>query len=138
MYVALLWTINDFPAYANLSGWSTKGKLACLICMDDTHYLCLPESNKLCYLGHRRFLPIEHRWQQSKFKDKFDGKPCHYSSKNPKNFRRTDTIRLSGYKIMEKLQQIGNIRLGHLFQKDLKDLPNSRFKKSIFFMELPY
>ena len=21
---ALLWTINDFPAYANLSGWSTK------------------------------------------------------------------------------------------------------------------
>ncbi|XP_042983138.1 uncharacterized protein LOC122312562 [Carya illinoinensis] len=23
---ALLWTINDFPAYANLSGWSTKGK----------------------------------------------------------------------------------------------------------------
>ncbi|KAH9680378.1 hypothetical protein KPL71_026529 [Citrus sinensis] len=25
----LMWTINDFPAYANLSGWSTKGKLAC-------------------------------------------------------------------------------------------------------------
>ncbi|XP_040960172.1 uncharacterized protein [Gossypium hirsutum] len=25
----LLWTINDFPAYANLSGWSTKGRVAC-------------------------------------------------------------------------------------------------------------
>ncbi|WMV49176.1 hypothetical protein MTR67_042561 [Solanum verrucosum] len=29
MRSALLWTINDFPAYAMLSGWSTKGKLAC-------------------------------------------------------------------------------------------------------------
>ncbi|GJY17177.1 hypothetical protein Tco_0388668, partial [Tanacetum coccineum] len=26
---SLLWTINDFPAYANLSGWSTKGRVAC-------------------------------------------------------------------------------------------------------------
>ena len=32
MRAAILWTINDFPAYANLSGWSTKGKFACLIC----------------------------------------------------------------------------------------------------------
>ncbi|XP_042958210.1 uncharacterized protein LOC122293820 [Carya illinoinensis] len=29
LHAALLWTINDFPAYGNLSGWSTKGKLAC-------------------------------------------------------------------------------------------------------------
>lgn len=26
MRACLLWTISDFPAYANLSGWSTKGK----------------------------------------------------------------------------------------------------------------
>jgi len=30
LHAALLWTINDFPAYRILSGWSTKGKLACL------------------------------------------------------------------------------------------------------------
>ncbi|XP_042960740.1 uncharacterized protein LOC122295688 [Carya illinoinensis] len=29
LHAALLWTINDSPAYGNLSGWSTKGKLAC-------------------------------------------------------------------------------------------------------------
>ncbi|XP_026384960.1 uncharacterized protein LOC113280563 [Papaver somniferum] len=29
MHAAVLWTINDFPAYGNLSGWSTKGYLAC-------------------------------------------------------------------------------------------------------------
>ncbi|CAL1355052.1 unnamed protein product [Linum trigynum] len=28
MKAAVLWTINDFPAYGLLSGWSTKGKLA--------------------------------------------------------------------------------------------------------------
>ena len=28
MHAALLWTISDFPAYGDLSGWVTKGKLA--------------------------------------------------------------------------------------------------------------
>jgi hypothetical protein len=36
LHASLLWTINDFPAYANLSGWSTKGKLACSVCNKDT------------------------------------------------------------------------------------------------------
>jgi hypothetical protein len=35
----LLWTINDFPAYAMLSGWSTKGKFACPYCHKDIEYL---------------------------------------------------------------------------------------------------
>ena len=29
MRAALMWTINDFPAYGMLSGWSTHGLLAC-------------------------------------------------------------------------------------------------------------
>ena len=32
MRAVVLWTINDFPAYAYMSGWSTKGKLACPCC----------------------------------------------------------------------------------------------------------
>ena len=32
MCATILWTINDFPAYANLSGWSTKGKFSYPIC----------------------------------------------------------------------------------------------------------
>lgn len=41
MHATLLWTINDFPAYANLSGWSTKGEMACPSCNKDTcsHWL---------------------------------------------------------------------------------------------------
>ena len=29
---SVLWTISDFPGYAMLSGWSTKGKQACPVC----------------------------------------------------------------------------------------------------------
>ncbi|XP_028104426.1 uncharacterized protein LOC114303503 [Camellia sinensis] len=29
LHAALLWTISDFPTYANLSGWSMKGEYAC-------------------------------------------------------------------------------------------------------------
>ena len=36
LHASLLWTINDVPAYENLSGWSTKGKLACPCCNKDT------------------------------------------------------------------------------------------------------
>ena len=31
MRAAIIWTINDFPAYANLSDWSTKGQFSCPI-----------------------------------------------------------------------------------------------------------
>lgn len=62
MKAALLWTINDFPAYGNLSGWSTKGFKACPHCMNKTDSQHLKMSRKICYLGHRRFLPIEHRF----------------------------------------------------------------------------
>ena len=29
LHAALMWTIHDFPTYANVLGWSTKGKFAC-------------------------------------------------------------------------------------------------------------
>ena len=34
-------TINDFPTYGNLSGYSVKGHHACPICEKDTSYLQL-------------------------------------------------------------------------------------------------
>jgi len=33
MRAQLMWTINDFPAYADLSGWPNRGEKACPICM---------------------------------------------------------------------------------------------------------
>ena len=45
---ALLWTIDDFPTYGNLSRWSVKGRLACPICNKDTWSRYLPHWNKQC------------------------------------------------------------------------------------------
>ncbi|XP_024009341.1 uncharacterized protein LOC112084441 [Eutrema salsugineum] len=57
----LMWTISDFPAYGMLSGWTTHGRLACPICMDDTKAFYLPNGRKTCWFDcHRRFLPHGH------------------------------------------------------------------------------
>jgi hypothetical protein len=60
----LLWTINDFPAYANLSSWSTKGAKACPCCNKNTKSSWLTYGRKYCYMYHRRFLPRNHRFRK--------------------------------------------------------------------------
>ncbi|KAL4296016.1 hypothetical protein GQ457_12G008530 [Hibiscus cannabinus] len=68
---ALLWTINDFPAYANLSGWSTKGRYTCPCCAAETCSMWLYNGKKFSYMGHRRWLDENHRFRYDK--DQFDG-----------------------------------------------------------------
>ncbi|BFG30193.1 hypothetical protein CerSpe_164670 [Prunus speciosa] len=63
---ALLWTINDFPAYGNLSGCVVKGYKACPICGDDTPSHRLKNGHKICYLGHRKWLPINHPYRRQR------------------------------------------------------------------------
>ncbi|XP_021814669.1 uncharacterized protein LOC110757382 [Prunus avium] len=57
LWAAVMWTVNDFPAYAMediTSGWHAR---------------------KVCYLGHRRWLSWNHEWRE---KDKeFDGNIEH-------------------------------------------------------------
>ena len=48
----LLWTINDFPAYGNLSGCTIKGYYACPICGEETYSHRLNHGNKNSYTGH--------------------------------------------------------------------------------------
>ncbi|GJY31198.1 uncharacterized protein Tco_0414693 [Tanacetum coccineum] len=68
---SLLWTVNDFPAYANLSGWSTKGRVACPVCTSSTHSTWLKHGRKFCYMGHRRWLEPNHNYRSQM--DRFDG-----------------------------------------------------------------
>lgn len=57
MRAALMWTINDFPAYGMLSGWGTHGKFACPVCMEDTKAFNLKYGGKPTWFdSHRRFL----------------------------------------------------------------------------------
>ncbi|KAL0293325.1 UNVERIFIED_CONTAM: hypothetical protein Sradi_6944600, partial [Sesamum radiatum] len=71
MRAALLWTISDFPGYAMLSGWGTKGAYACPNCGKDTRSKWLDNGHKYCYTCHRRFLPRGHKLRRDKVS--FDG-----------------------------------------------------------------
>ncbi|KAH0754685.1 hypothetical protein KY290_024955 [Solanum tuberosum] len=125
MHAAVLWTINDFPAYANLSGWSTKGYMACPTCNKDA--LSQKVRSKICYMGHRRYLKPSHAWRRSM---KFDGKV-------EKRLKPKD---LSGDDVLQQLDLLSTYRLGkHSNNKKKKCLPIELnwVRKSIFF-ELPY
>ena len=58
MRAALMWTINYFSAYGDLSGWSTKGRLACSYCMGNTGSRWLKHGKKNSYMG------IDHSCQE--------------------------------------------------------------------------
>ncbi|CAN1289729.1 hypothetical protein LINPERPRIM_LOCUS20410 [Linum perenne] len=126
LHAAIIWTINDFPAYGNLSSWSTKGYLACPICNKDSPAEKL--NSKIGYLGHRRFLPINHRWRRDK---KFNGKR---ETRGPPLF-------LLGDDLLEQLAQV-TVRLPgkHPNIQNKRKRPSKELnwvKQSIFFT-LPY
>ncbi|CAN6565937.1 unnamed protein product [Malus baccata var. baccata] len=45
---AVMWTVNDFPAYVIVSGWSTRGYMACPVCKEDVTSSW--HAGKVCYL----------------------------------------------------------------------------------------
>lgn len=53
MHALLLWTINDFPAYGDISSSSTKGALVCPPCNYDSQSCWLKYGRKFSYIGHR-------------------------------------------------------------------------------------
>jgi hypothetical protein len=71
MRAQLMWTINDLPVYADLSGWPNRGVKACLCCMQSTRSKYLKNGKKFCYMGHMRYLPTEYLWRLNK--RTFDG-----------------------------------------------------------------
>ncbi|KAJ0592692.1 hypothetical protein HanHA300_Chr03g0088101 [Helianthus annuus] len=114
---SIISTISDFPGYANLSGWSTKGELACPVCGFGTESKWLTHGRKFCYMCHRRWLPSDHSWRSD------------IRSFVGRHEFRVAPIPLSGEEV---LQQVGDIE----FLVD-NDVRSPWKKKSIFFM-LPY
>jgi hypothetical protein len=68
---SLFVTISDSLATRNLSGQSKKVGCGCPHCFReiDSHYL--RESQKIVYMGHRRYIPMKHSFRS--MKDKFNG-----------------------------------------------------------------
>ncbi|XP_070033241.1 uncharacterized protein [Nicotiana tomentosiformis] len=124
---ALMWTINDFPAYGMLSGWSTAEKLACPCCMEDTKAFTLKHGGKTTWFDcHRRFLPIDHEFRRN-------------TSAFMKN--RTDydepPATLSGEKIWERVKNFPKVTESPLLKLPGYGVEHNWTKQSIFW-ELPY
>ncbi|XP_050937141.1 uncharacterized protein LOC127148161 [Cucumis melo] len=124
----LMWTINDFPAYGNLAGCTTKGKYACPTCGDSTHSYWLKHSKKFAYMGHRRFLSRAHPYRRKKAW--FDGR---IEEELPPKIA-------TGSAIYAQLQNFNNCwgKREKKKSKSHKDLSNQRWKKRSIFFDLPY
>ncbi|XP_026420666.1 uncharacterized protein LOC113316735 [Papaver somniferum] len=66
MRARLLLAIHDFSALGTLSGCVTHGYFAFTSCGEETDAEWLPYSKKLCYMGHRRWLPTKHKFRDDK------------------------------------------------------------------------
>ncbi|KAL6551327.1 hypothetical protein OROMI_021815 [Orobanche minor] len=124
MHAAVLWTINDFPSYGDLTGWVTKRYIACPICNEQTCSQGL--RNKLCFMGHRRNLSKHHPWRRSK---KFNGKK---EDGEPPRELSVDVVLLQLERLPEKTP-------GKYCNKKRKRMAEELnwSKRSIFF-DLPY
>ena len=118
----LFGTINDFPAYGNLSGYSIKGQRACPVCEDGTDTIRLELCQKNVFLGHRRFLHSKHHYRG--WRKAFNGDTEH---------RRAPPA-LSGEQVFEKVKDV-RTEFGKPFAH--KIVKGGWKKRSIFF-ELPY
>ena len=123
MRVALMLTVNDFPTYRYLSGWSTSGYKACPTCMEDTTSVRLRD--KVSYVDHRRFLPPEHPWRKSR-------------DFNSKTKNRRAPIECTGEDCLRQLENVPSVfgKVGG--KKRKRDSRNLNWTKRSILFELPY
>ncbi|XP_019184592.1 PREDICTED: uncharacterized protein LOC109179541 [Ipomoea nil] len=114
-------TINDFPAYGNLSGYTTKGAKACPICEDETPSLWLSNCKKNVFMSHRTFLPTGHPYRKKK--KAFNGNLETRVARLPLS---RDTI----------YERVKNIEVD--FGKTCKTSQTTSWKKRSIFWDLPY
>ncbi|CAL2237470.1 unnamed protein product [Prunus armeniaca] len=120
---AVMWTVNDFPAYAMVSGWSTKGYMTCPVCKEDVTFGW--HAGKVCYLGHRRCLPWDHEWRE---KDKeFDGN----------TERRLRPREWSGDEILDQLNRLDFAPFGKTVSR-IRPSTHMNWTHKPMFFELPY
>ncbi|KAJ9556530.1 hypothetical protein OSB04_011144 [Centaurea solstitialis] len=117
MKAAVLSTISDFPGYANLPGWSNKGEYACPLCAFDKTSKWLDHGRKWCYMGHRRWLQVDHCWRKDT--RSFDGR----------EELRNGPIPPSGDLVLDQLKDVDFL---------VDNLEKSPWKKKSIFFRLPY
>jgi hypothetical protein len=64
-------SVSDSPAARSLSGQSKKVGCGCPHYFNKTNSQYLSKSQKIVYMGHRRYIPMKHQFQS--MKDQFNG-----------------------------------------------------------------
>ena len=94
-------------------------KMECPTCNHGTCSQYLKHSRKMCYMGHRAFLPPDYPFQRDK--KSFDGKEDQRSAPTP----------LSGTEVLEDVRGINNV-FGKGQNKKCQDNEGTWKKRSIF------
>lgn len=119
---AIIWSIHDFPALHTLSGRITAGYQACVHCDKDP---CSKRiRSKICYIGHRRFLPRNHRWRRSK---DFNGE----------NETRDKPAEFTKEELEQQLEKVKDVRPGKLAKKRKREEGQCWDRRSCLW-DLPY
>ncbi|XP_050222330.1 uncharacterized protein LOC126672423 [Mercurialis annua] len=130
MKAALMWTINDFPVYSMMSGWSTSGRLACPHFMEDTDAFTLNKNGKQSWFDcHRTFLPPGHRFHR-----------------NVTGFQKGKQVKkqFSGVKTGEELlAEVEHLGFRRAYEPDAEAInselsKNCGWKRKRIFWDLPY
>ena len=119
---AVIWCIHDFPALHTWSGRITAGYQACVRCDKDPCSRRI--RNKICFIGHRRFLVKNHRWRRSK---EFDGQTENRDK--PAEFTKEE--------LEEQLEKVKDVRPGKLEKKRKREEGQCWDRKSLLW-DLPY
>ena len=124
LHAAIMWTINDFPIYENLSSWCTYGRYACPPCNVDTHSKRLTHGKKFCYMGHRHFLDSTHKYRHDA--KSFDGS---------KELGHKPLARF-GSNLLDQLKEI-RFSFGKM-SEPADEVQKGTWSKRSIFLELPY
>ena len=118
---AVLSCIHDYPALSTLSRCTTSGYFACLHC--DKNPLSYAIRNKLCYIGHYRFLPRGHRLRKAN-----DFGSLHDTSAKPGTFTREE--------LLQELEKVKDVRFGQKRKHSRNHVPI--WGRRVCLWDLPY
>ncbi|XP_057514743.1 uncharacterized protein LOC130796406 [Actinidia eriantha] len=124
MRATLLWTIHDWPAFGDISGWRTKGHYSCYTCNDEPYFESL--RSKTAYINHRCYLPESHPERR---------KRVAYNGKQEKRKR---SLELPVEKIQEQLNNINEVILGKYPTNKKRPRHEPNWTKRSILYELPY
>ncbi|XP_028101245.1 uncharacterized protein LOC114300576 [Camellia sinensis] len=124
MRAALLWTIHDWPAFGDISGWRTKGHYSCYTCNDEPYFESL--TSKTAYSNHRCYLPDDHPERR---------KSRAYNGKHEKRKR---SLVIPIEKIEEQLGSVTGVTYGKHPNNRKIPRQNPNWTKVSILYELPY